>query len=59
MWVCLVAKKIKKRDENYGFDGLWVVVGCGFCGDGEWWVVRVDIKSKREREREREREGKE
>ena len=28
--------------------------GCGFCGDGEWWVVKVDM---REREREREREN--
>ena len=30
--------------------------GCGFYGDGKWWVVKVDIRSDKERERERERE---
>ena len=49
-------RKSRKRNENYGFDGLWVVVGCRFFGDGEWWVVRVDIRIDKERERERERE---
>ena len=34
-----------------------MVVGCRFFGDGEWWVVRVDIRIDKEREREREREG--
>ena len=29
--------------------------GCGFYGDGKWWVVKVDIRSDKERERERER----
>ena len=31
--------------------------GCGFYGDGKWWVMKVDIRSDKEREREREREG--
>ena len=30
--------------------------GCGFYGDGKWWVVKVDIRSDKEREREREME---
>ena len=30
--------------------------GCGFYGDGKWWVVKVDIRSDKERERERGRE---